>query len=43
MEAAGEGEDEAPKARPARKRTAKARVEKTESSAEEAAAPSEEA
>ncbi len=43
MEAAGEGEEEAPKARPARKRTAKARVEKTEASAEEAAAPAEEA
>ena len=39
MDAAGEGEDEAPKARPARKRTAKARVEK----AEETAAPAEEA
>ena len=43
MEAAGEGEEEAPKARPARKRTAKARVEKTEASAEEAAVPAEEA
>ncbi|MBQ2970316.1 MAG: 30S ribosomal protein S2 [Bacteroidaceae bacterium] len=44
MEAAGEGEEEAPKAaRPARKRTAKARVEKTEAPAEEAAAPAEEA
>ena len=43
METAGEGEEEAPKARPARKRTAKARVEKTEASAEEAAAPAEEA
>jgi hypothetical protein len=39
MDAAGEGEDEAPTARPARKRTAKARVEK----AEETAAPAEEA
>ena len=39
MDAAGEGEgEEAPKARPARKRTAKARVENTE-----AAAPAEEA
>ena len=43
MEAAGEGEEEAPKARPARKRTAKARVEKTEATAEETAAPAEEA
>ena len=43
LEAAGEGEEEAPKARPARKRTAKARVEKTEAPAEEAAAPAEEA
>ncbi len=44
MEAAGEGEEEAPKAaRPARKRTAKARVEKTEAPTEEAAAPAEEA
>ena len=43
MEAAGEGEEEAPKARPVRKRTAKARVEKTEAPAEEAAAPAEEA
>ena len=43
MEAAGEGEEEAPKARPARKRTAKARVEKTEAPAEETAAPAEEA
>ncbi len=44
MEAAGEGEgEEAPKARPARKRTPKARVEKTEAPAEEAAAPAEEA
>ena len=43
LEAAGEGEEEAPKARPARKRTAKARVEKTETPAEEAAAPAEEA
>ncbi len=44
MEAAGEGEEETPKAaRPARKRTAKARVEKTEAPAEEAAAPAEEA
>ena len=43
MEAAGEGEEDAPKARPARKRTAKARVEKTEAPAEEAAAPAEEA
>ncbi len=44
MDAAGEGEaEEAPKARPARKRTAKARVEKTEAPAEEAAAPAEEA
>ena len=42
MEAAGEGEEEAPKARPARKRTAKARVEKTEAPAEDAA-PAEEA
>ena len=43
MEAAGEGEEDAPKARPARKRTAKARVEKTEATAEETAAPAEEA
>ena len=43
MEAAGEGEEDAPKARPARKRTAKARVEKTEANAEETAAPAEEA
>ena len=43
MEAAGEGEEDAPKARPARKRTAKARVEKTEAPAEETAAPAEEA
>ena len=44
MDAAGEGEaEEAPKARPARKRTAKARVEKTEATAEETAAPAEEA
>ena len=42
MEAAGEGEEEAPKARPARKRTAKARVEKTEAPVEDAA-PAEEA
>ena len=42
MEAAGEGEEDAPKARPARKRTAKARVEKTEAPAEDAA-PAEEA
>ena len=43
MEAAGEGEEDAPKARPTRKRTAKARVEKTEATAEETAAPAEEA
>ena len=43
MEAAGEGEEDAPKARPTRKRTAKARVEKTEAPAEETAAPAEEA